>query len=308
MYRAYIAADSISRAGIRLTTMVITCPRFVLAELNTHRMFSRNSASSRAIPTATQLAMAEDNPFIPFYWGKNQRGMQARTEISDLDQREAVTAWLHAKDAAVREARRLLDIGVHKQIANRLLEPFMWHTVVVTATEWSNFFALRISPDAQPEIRRAAELMLKAYQNSMPMQLEEGEWHLPFIQGDERDGRFESEETACKISAARCARVSYLTHEGVRDHDADLQLYDRLISGGHMSPLEHVATPFTNREIYLRDLAKRGLAEAKMLFEGEALTLNRIRDSLEFDGNFRGWTQLRKFQVNEADFSLRDKE
>jgi thymidylate synthase ThyX len=288
--------------------MVVTFPRYVLAELNTHRMFSRNSASSRAIPTTKQLEMIDNNPFIPFYWGKNQPGMQAHTEVGEFEKREAITAWLHAKDAAVRQARTLLELGVHKQVVNRILEPFMWHTVVITATEWSNFFALRANPDAQPEIRHVAELMLEAYQNSTPVPLEEDEWHLPFIQDGERNGRFEFTEAARKISAARCARVSYLTHEGIRDHDADLRLYDRLVAGGHMSPLEHVATPFTYREILLRDLAVRGLRDAKVLFPGETLTFEQIRAGLEFNGNFRGWTQLRKLREGEEDFSRRGKE
>lgn len=304
-FRVSIIADSLSLVDTRLTTMEVTFPRMVLSEFNTHRMLSRNSASSRAIPTAKQLRMIEDDPFIPIHWGKNQPGMQASQELDAPSRQDALVAWLHAKDAAVREAKRLLELGVHKQVANRLLEPFMWHTVVVTATEWSNFFALRANPEAQPEIRRIAELMLEAYTHNTPIQLHEGEWHLPFIQADERDGRFEFSEAARKISAARCARVSYLTHDGVRDHDADLQLYDRLVSSGHMSPLEHVATPFGYRELHLRDLADRGLSRAKVLFSGEELKFRQIQEGLLFNGNFRGWTQLRKMQDGESDFSLR---
>ncbi len=276
-YSARIVADSVSRfegftSGDRLTTMVVTFPRMVLAEFNTHRMFSRNSASSRAIPVERQLARVLEDPFVPVHFGANQAGMQAGAELEGDQLAAAKAEWLHARDSAVRHVQHLLDYGLHKQVTNRILEPFMWHTVVVTATEWSNFFALRCHPDAQPEIRVVAEMMRGLYEVNEPEPVEVGQWHLPFIQDEERDGAFELSEEARKISAARCARVSYLTHEGQRDLEADLRLYDRLVSGGHLSPLEHVATP---NEPQYRSMS-----------------------------NFRGWWQLRKTLPNEWDFSL----
>lgn len=278
-YGAKIIADSIGKSGHRLTTMEVTFPRLVLAEFNTHRVFSRNSASSRAIPVNKQLDRIKNDPFAPEYWGANQSGMQAFAELDNESRELARTEWLAARDDTVAHVEKLLDIGLHKQITNRLLEPFMWHTVVVTATEWSNFFALRANEMAQPEIRTIAEMMLDIYEKSTPRELADDEWHLPLIQPEEYDGVFEKSEDARKISAARCARVSYLTHDGKRDLSADITLYTRLTSGGHMSPLEHVARPLTSEE----------LVES------------------EHRGNFRGWIQLRKLVPNEADYSKVEK-
>ncbi len=129
--------------------------------------------------------------------------------------------------------------GVHKQIANRLLEPFLWHTVIVTATEWSNFFAQRCDKDAQPEIQTIAYIMRALLAKSEPVRVEAGDYHLPLIQDDERETC--TLDLLIKLSVARCARVSYLTHDGKRDHAADCALYDRLREGMHMSPFEHVA-------------------------------------------------------------------
>jgi thymidylate synthase ThyX len=288
-YDAKVLLDSVSEAGDRLTTMEVTFPRIVLAEFNTHRVLSRNSASSRAIPVLKQLMRIEEDPFLPVYWGKSQSGMQAKEELSLDDQQKAIAIWLNARDDMTRHVRDLLDLNVHKQIANRLLEPFMWHTVVVTATEWDNFFALRANPDAQPEIQVIAEMMLEIFKTSTPTLLRTGEWHLPLVQSEERDGTFERSEEARKISAARCARVSYLTHDGKRDLAADITLYERLVKGGHMSPLEHVATP---SEFHVTmDSAGQ-----------EYVTAGEARRSRPFYGNFRGWKQLRKFVPGEAIF------
>lgn len=237
-FKARILLDSVNEWGDRLTTMVCTIPRIVLAEFNTHRVFSRNSASSRAIPFSKQVDRVFADPFVPVEFGRNQRGMQAGAEVEDRD--VAVSLWLEARDRAVEIAGHLNDHGVHKQHVNRLLEPFMWHEVIVTSSHWANFFGLRCSPMAQPEIRVAAELMRDAYEDSTPKLLGDRDWHLPFYNdGDERltiDARI-------KASVGRCARVSYLTHDGERDVAADIGLHDRLMAAGHMSPFEHVATP-----------------------------------------------------------------
>lgn len=279
-----VILDSISPAGVRLTTLEVTFPRMVLAEFNTHRVFSRNSASSRAIPVEKQIARIEEDPYVPTYWGKNQRGMQAEEELDPLTQMAAVEAWLDARADAVHWAQKLLDMGVHKQLTNRLLEPFMWHTVLVTATEWDNFFALRRNKDAQPEIQDAANAMYDALNESEPTEVPYGMWHLPLIREEDLEevksanwanwnSHIQRNNFLIKISIARCARVSYLTHDGRRDLDADITLYDRLYSSGHMSPFEHVATP---------------------LHWGE-----------KFSGNFRGWEQYRKRMPNENNFGAR---
>ena len=271
-FDAKVLADSRSPAGYRLTTLEATFPRFVLAEFNTHRVFSRNSASSRAIPIAKQLRRVLEDPYVPIEFGSNQPGMQAGPALEGAKREAAEREWLAARDDAVRRVLALITgpdvagasdlpdvldkveiairekaqpeewLNVHKQVANRLLEPFMWHTVIVTATEWDNFFNLRCHPDAQPEIRLVAESMRDAVTSSEPAQLGPDEWHLPLVREEDRE-QVDSTEDLLKISAGRCARVSYLTHAGVRDLSADIELHDRLLSSGHMSPLEHPARP-----------------------------------------------------------------
>ncbi|TAM88892.1 hypothetical protein EPN42_08495 [bacterium] len=257
-FAARILLDSISPQGVRLTTMEVVFPRFVLAEFNTHRVFSRNSASSRAIPTAKLIERVIEDPVVPVEWGRNKRGMSASEVLGEAEEREGLGLWLSARDAAVERARRLAELKVHKQVLNRILEPFLWHTVIVTATEWRNFFALRCTPNAQPEIRRAATLMREALDAGRPRPVERGAWHLPLIQDDERALDVERLKA---ISVARCARVSYLTHDGERDLERDLELYERLSADRHLSPFEHVATPAEDDAFY---------------------------------ANFRGWVQLRR--------------
>ena len=147
-YAARVLRDSLSPAGVRLTTMEVTFPRFVLSEFNTHRVMSRNSASSRAIPSGKLIERALNDPVVPIEWGRNQRGMQAGDVLSEEDAAKALRVWLAARDAAVARARELLELSVHKQVLNRVLEPFLWHTVIVTSTEWRNFFELRCAPAA----------------------------------------------------------------------------------------------------------------------------------------------------------------
>lgn len=244
-YQATVVADSVSPDGDRLTTMQLCYPRFVHSELMTHRVFSRNAASSRAIPLAKTIERISADPVVPVEWGRNRPGMQADTVLDDDEAAAARLVWLAAADQAIASANRLRELGVHKQIANRLLEPFGWITTIVSGTDWSGFFrqrASRFSPLAQPELRRVADLALDAYEASDPTPLGVGEWHCPLIQPDEV---FADVEQAKEVSAARCARVSYLSHDGTRDAQRDLELYRRLVSARpmHASPLEHVATP-----------------------------------------------------------------
>jgi thymidylate synthase ThyX len=312
-YEAKVIADSISPENVRLTTIEVTLPRIVLAEFNTHRMFSRNSASSRAIPVERRIQMIESDPFVPTAFGKNQKGMQAGEALEGEAEVRARLAWYNALNASVVQARELAKIGVHKQLANRLLEPFAWHTIVVTATEWENFFALRCHPNAQPEIRTAAEMMRDAMRASEPVPIGYDEWHLPYLKTGEAfdlDVFDEGWKQACgaskrdvgpytpakvKVSVARCARVSFLTHDGVRDTEADRGLYDKLAGNGHMSPLEHAARPATSRDI--------GMAMASAAELGVSIGYDIIGnpDKLWF-GNFKGWVQHRKLVAGESVF------
>jgi thymidylate synthase ThyX len=263
-FSARVLLDSRAPSGARLTTFEARYPRFIHSEMMTHRMFSRNAASSRAIPIKKMIAAVRDEPAMPIHWGRNQTGMSAREEIPAEIAEMAKAEWRHALEDALRHAERLAekDIDLHKQLVNRLLEPFAWITVIITATDWANFFTQRAHEDAQPEIRHIAELMLAAYRASVPQAVELGHWHMPLIQDDEHSL---PEEERVKISVARCARVSYLTHDGKRDYAKDVELYDKLLDGGangHWSPFEHVATPAV--------------------------------DGAVRSGNFAGWEQFRK--------------
>jgi thymidylate synthase ThyX len=238
-YQADVLIDSVSPGGHRLTTFVLRFPRFVLPEFNTHRMFSRNASSSRAIPTAKLMKQLREDPVEPVAWGRNQAGMQAREELSAEEARAAAAVWHEARESALSHADQLRALGAHKQIVNRVLEPWMWASVIVSSTTYDNFFTLRCHPDAQPEIKRLADLMRAAYEGSAPVLVEPGGWHLPFIDGP--DDRALPLDVQKQVSVARAARVSYLNHAGARDVDADLVLHQRLLDAGHWSPFEHVA-------------------------------------------------------------------
>ena len=248
---AKVIADSISRDCPRLTTMELRYPRFVHAEFMTHRVFSRNASSSRAIPVERLIADVVADTAMPIHWGKNQPGMQAREEHDDLvvfrnDSVPPELAWVRARDVAIDAARRFTKAGYHKQIVNRLLEPYSHINVVVTATDWDNFFELRDHADAQPEIQVLAQAMKAAMAGSEPAVTEWGNFHLPYVTREDWY-RLDSPRERCKVSAARCARVSYKTHDGKEpDLDADLQLFNKLAAGvpKHLSPMEHQAQPF----------------------------------------------------------------
>ena len=249
---AKVIEDSISFAGDRLTTIEVNIHRFVLAELNTHRVFSRNSASSRAIPVRKQIERIRQEPALPVSFPAEQRGMQGGQELPADKVEQAREYWLDAADAAIERAERLHELGVHKSYVNRILEPYMYHRVIITATDWDGFWEQRCSPLAQPEIKLAADAMRTAYDQSEPELVTTWGWHLPYIDDttageivEATPPRLDSLVTMQKVSAARCARVSYLTHDGTRDYRKDLELFERLVSArpGHWSPLEHVATP-----------------------------------------------------------------
>lgn len=309
-HSAKIICDSLSPDGIRLTTMVICLPRIVLAELNTHRMLSKSSASSRAIPVSKMIQMVEENPYIPSHWGKNQSGMQAGEDVCVQDKVLARHMWLGAKDQAILKAEELLKLGIHKQLTNRLLEPFMWHTVIITATEWSNFFHLRNNPKAHPDIAAVAALMQTAYEKNVPSPLDYGEWHTPYIMaGDYSDVGMGSSRTARKhstaaqeviirISIARCARVSYLNHEGKREVQKDVDLYTKLLGPGHMAPFEHVARPINNGQED-QDLPLLVHPNDGKWLEEEKIVL--VPNEKAWCGNFRGWVQHRKLIPHEHD-------
>ncbi len=274
MIEVKVVADSIGPSNVRLTTFVLTYPRFLHSEFMTHRMFSRNASSSRAIPVSKQIQMVIDNPAIPLAFTRNQKGMQGGAPLDAEASDKAVKAWLDGRDRAIEIARQLESLEVHKQYANRVLEPYAHITVVCTATDYNNFYALRDHPAALPEICVLAQKMYSAQQNSIPKHICLGEWHLPFItEEDYADYPINDGGAALvKMSVARCARVSYLNHDGKRPtFEQDMQLYDRLLGQVpiHASPAEHQATPF---DMYSKD---------------------------RMSGNLRGWMQYRKSLANE---------
>lgn len=271
---AEIIADSLSSGGTRLTSFILRFPRIVLAEFNTHRVLSRNSASSRAIPYPTMLDMVVSDPFIPIRFQKHHSGMQGDSYLEGDEEKLAIEYWLKARDAAVETSKNLtflsddVDLNrvlsmtkaefdecaiVTKQNSNRLLEPFLWHTVIATGTNWENFFALRAHPAAEIHIDELAKRMLEVYNDHSPKQLKEGEWHIPFGDSIDEDRIFklnedtkedtqeDTQDIKIKIATARCARVSYLNFEGKDDYFSDIKLYNNLLSMGHMSPFEHCA-------------------------------------------------------------------
>lgn len=277
---AKIVADSISKHGIRLTTMELNYPRFIHSEFLTHRVFSRNAASSRAIPIEKMLKQVQENPAMPVHWGKNQPGMQAKEEVENS--RDAALEWKRCAIDAVESAEWLSHYNLHKQIVNRVLEPFQWIKVIVTATEWDNFFKLRLHPDAQPEIAQLALRMKEAMGASLPKELGHGEWHLPYIQVE--DCTKTTTDNFVKLSVARCARVSYLNHDNSSPSvEKDIALYDKLLEAGHMSPFEHVAIPM--EYIVEADIPEQVWPEGYT---------HSDREGNMWSGNFRGWIMYRQ--------------
>lgn len=274
MISASVVAASESYHGCPLVTMELVYPRFIHSEFMTHRMFSRNSASSRAIPVSKNIEKVLNNPVFPIHWGKNKPGMQATEEVQNVE--AAKLEWKEASVSAAMAASRLDKLGVHKQVVNRLLEPFSWMTTLVTATEWENFLALRNHPDAQPEIQELAKAVKKALTDSKENLKFDAKLHAPYSD-DLTDTKYDLETVnlfgfilpkRALVSVGRCCRVSYLTHDGKKDPDKDISLAIKLLKDGHMSPFEHVAVPHMGRS-----------------------------------ANFFGWRSIRKFIPWEADFS-----
>lgn len=265
VYVKGIAATINRSTGTLLLTLECRFHRWVLAEFNTHRVFSRNSASSRAIPVARRLEDVQTSPAEPIVWASEQKGMQGGNELGESARMAAERLWRNAAADAARSAEALAELGVHKSIVNRLLEPFLYHTAIVTSTEWSGFIQQRSSRQAQPEIHLLGALVAEAYEYyrevpSAAAPANPGMWHMPYID-------FETDsalllkylslvsvsvlQSLARVSAARCARVSYETHDGVRDISKDLELYDKLVGAApmHASPLEHVAMAVTHEQI-----------------------------------------------------------
>lgn len=321
---ATVVADSLSPAGKRLTSVQVTAHRFILAEINTHRMLSRSYRSSRAVPSKRLIEEVRTDPAMPSFWGKNQPGMQAREELDDS---EIVPGWVLTargiaerrwRDAAIdaaRAAELLASTGLHKQVANRVLEPFLWVHGVITATEWDNFFGLRLHEDAQPEFRDLAAAIWNAMKLSEPYYLNPGDWHLPYVDDEDFSDAYirasggeppfpkalpifreKVESTVIKVSVARCARSSYNSFDtGKRSTiEEDLATYAKLNIPGtenynplrpiHASPAEHQGTP----DVWNGDLARDQVLGSYPWMQPYQ------------HGNFVGFRQYRKMLPGEA--------
>lgn len=295
---AKIITDSISANGNRMTTFEIEYPRFILAELNTHRMLSKNSASSRAIPVAAMHKQIQDSPATPVYWGRNMPGMQAKEQVTGLRLALVKKVWGLSRNTNILFAKILGKLGLHKQLSNRRTEPDMMMKTVISGTEWANLFWLRDHPDAQPEFADLARKMHIAYNGSIPQLLHPGEWHVPYVHAARRkdsdklvyfaDNEAITVEEAKIISASCCAQVSY------RKNDATLEkatkIFKQLIESQpcHASPVEHQATPMQS-------------VEAEIAAEELNPGISHIdRKGNLWSGNLQGWIQFRKLLPNEA--------
>lgn len=311
---AKIIADSVSSvSGDRITTFELEYHRYIHAETLTHRMFSRNAASSRAIPVKNMLELVRNSPAMPIHWGKNQAGMQAKEECSTLVKLgrggnslhgSNIWCWNYAASYAVEAAQWLSEAGYHKQIVNRLVEPFQMIKVVVTATSFDNFFWLQ---DAQPEIAELARCMLVAYKRSIPQELKPGQWHVPYVDVSfDESGIVYSvddvpitEDYAIKVSASCCAQVSY------RKSDNSLEkaetVWERLVASQpvHASPTEHQATPMQSPEGFIIVHTEQGWHnEFEKGVTGRLLDTASGNLSSGLSNNFKGWIQHRALIAN----------
>lgn len=240
MTSAKVVLDSLikSHSGkmVRVTTMNLRYWRGIHSEFMTHRQFSRNASSSRATPYDVMRDINSD--YVPSVWRTAAKGMQPGEEFSITESEELTKLWREAKDRIVEITDKMHKIGLAKEQINRLLEPFMYINVLVTSTEWDNFWNLRCHQDAQLEIRELANLMKGCYDSSIPVARLH---HLPYVDYSTMY-RSENKNIFYKASVARCARVSYLTREGKEPNMLkDLELFERLITSKpmHASPAEH---------------------------------------------------------------------
>lgn len=315
---AKIIAHSIAPNGQMIVTWELEYQRFIHGEFMTHRLFSRNAASSRAIPVKNIIDQVRNNPAMPIHWGENQAGMQAKNILSSALQVSAEYLWRKAANVAADIAESLTKVGLHKQATNRILEPFQTMKTVMTATCMDNFFWLRNHEDAQPEIKELARIMWEALQASIPFKLNPGEWHTPYVWVGRNEageiaygletGEFTEEglkvydelslENALKVSSSCCAQVSY------RKLDDTLEkaqmVYKRLVDSEpvHASPFEHQATPIKPYK-YQHGFAEDFEVNSPFFPETwEAGVTHVDRDGKLWSGNLLGWVQHRQLIPN----------
>lgn len=289
--KAKIIADSVSAVnGQRITTFELEYPRFIHSELMTHRLFSRNAMSSRAVPIEKMIEQVRTNPAKPVHWGKNQNGMQAKQELEGYPLQEAKSLWNEGASEASSLADMLNEQGAHKQLVNRILEPFQLMKTVLTATEFDNFFWLRKHEDAQPEIKELAERMYGQleWNKCLTIELDVGDWHTPYyeagywLQDDETPL-----EDALAISSSCCAQVSYRLLDN--SIEKARKVYQRLVESTpvHASPFEHQATPMK----YFEQEDYTALSQSSDFDKG---TTHEDIKGNRWSGNFKSWIQYRQ--------------
>lgn len=275
-FSAKVLADSVNVCGNRLTTWEVTYPRIIHSEMLRHRIMSRNAASSRAVPIERFIGAVIETPFIPLHIGAAQGGMQAFNEVDETTRKMLVNDIADCRFGMTALAEYLSKRGVHKQVANRYLEPFLFITEIISTTSFRHFELLRDHPMAEPHIQIVARMMSQTRSESIPELLQVGQWHLPLIYEEDKHLSLEDQK---KVSVARCARVSYVRQNEIKDYADDFALHDRLVGSDpkHASPTEHQATP-------------------------EVKNLGALGDPLWVplkSGNFLGWKQYRKEIIGE---------
>lgn len=322
-FGAEVLADHITPVGVRCTTLIATLPRAYLAELNTHRLLSRdgyeqelsrNSASSRAIPTEKNIANVREFPYVPESFNMRVKGMGVGAEMEAELANRCHKVWMRGMYHATTTADMLNELGLDKSRANRVIEPFMWHTVIITATEWDNFLALRC-PDgdhwdpefpAQPEMQMFAICVRDAINGSTPKLLEEGSWAMPYFDWDEESELLrgllgglqvpinEVINGALLVSARRVARVSFERQDDIEDIMASYEKGITLAQMAHYSPMEHQVRPITYTDL------KNGAINSKIhvpmdLFRDQrVINFKKIPLERLWCGNLRGVVQFRK--------------
>lgn len=287
--KAEIIAYSKSAQGQSIVTWCLEYPRFIHGEFMTHRLFSRNAASSRAIPVKSMIAQVMAKPAAPVHWGKNQPGMQAQEELEDYEMAHVMYLWEEAAYEAAMSAGAMDAMGAHKQIVNRLLEPFQTMKTVMTATCMDNFFWLRNHEDAQPEIKVLARLMWEALNSEDPVTLQPGDWHVPYFgEGYWLKGCGVSLEDALAVSSSCCAQVSYRRLDDTLEKAQ--MIFQRLVESEpvHASPFEHQATPMKWGKL-CKDTMQQGWEDG---------VTHMDRGFNFWSGNFIGWVQHRQLIPN----------
>ena len=299
---ARVVADSTSPEGKRITTFELEYPRFIHSELMTHRLFSRNAMSSRAVPIKKMIEQVKSSPAMPVHWGRNQPGMQAKEEHGNVE--ACKNAWKHIAKTMAEGAEVLDDNGLHKQVVNRILEPFQMMKAIVTATEYDNFFWLRVHEDAQPEIYELAKCMQEAVKESRPESLRYDEWHTPYVQhmnnenGDlqyyvDSNGHTEvlTLEEALKVSSSCCAQVSFRLLNNSKDKAIDI--YNKLVESKpvHSSPFEHQAKP-VHKNDYINEWRTVNTPSEPTSWQ-QGITHSDKNGNL-WSGNLKGWIQHRQ--------------